>query len=156
VERILPAADTQLSVNFIPLLETWALSVQPKSPRMERVISKLSPGHIHTYCFPKYCNVLGFLFTMELYCTPKVNTLQLNTVGNSWNTSTRPTCTSSEHSHVHDRPVLPRNTHSYRILPTGPLVAIFQHSLPYTPGQSVVGLSVHLHTTTALRRIVHH
>jgi hypothetical protein len=45
-----------------------------------------------------YCNVLGVLFTMELYCTPKVNTLQLNTVGNSSNTRTRPTRTVSEHS----------------------------------------------------------
>jgi hypothetical protein len=34
---------------------------------------------------------------MELYCTPKVNTLQLNTVCNSWNTRTRPTRTVSEH-----------------------------------------------------------
>jgi hypothetical protein len=34
---------------------------------------------------------------MELYCTPKVDTLQLNTVGNSWNTRTRPTRTVSEH-----------------------------------------------------------
>jgi hypothetical protein len=33
-----------------------------------------------------------FCFTMELYCTPKVNTLQLNTAGNSLNTSTRPIC----------------------------------------------------------------
>jgi hypothetical protein len=40
----------------------------------------------------------GVLFTMELYCTPKVNTLQLNTVGNSWNTRTRPTRTVSEPS----------------------------------------------------------
>jgi hypothetical protein len=40
----------------------------------------------------------GSLFTMELYCTPKVNTLQLNTVGNSWNTRTRPTCIVPEHS----------------------------------------------------------
>jgi hypothetical protein len=46
---------------------------------------------------PSYCNVLGVLFTMELYCTPKVNTLQLNTVGNSWNTRTRTTRTVSEH-----------------------------------------------------------
>jgi hypothetical protein len=38
----------------------------------------------------------GSLFTMELYCTPKVNTLQLNTVGNSSNTRTRPTRTISE------------------------------------------------------------
>jgi hypothetical protein len=40
----------------------------------------------------------GVLFTMELYCTPKVNTLQLNTVGNSPNTHTHPTRTVSEHS----------------------------------------------------------
>jgi hypothetical protein len=43
-------------------------------------------------------NVLGgSLFTMELYCTPKFNKLQLNTVGNSSNTRTRPTRTDSEH-----------------------------------------------------------
>jgi hypothetical protein len=40
-------------------------------------------------------------------------------------------------------------------------VTIFQHSLPFLPSesfktQSVVGLSVHLHTTTAPRRIVQH
>jgi hypothetical protein len=46
----------------------------------------------------RYRNVLGVLFTMELYCTPKVNTLQLNTVGNSSNTRRRPTRTASEHS----------------------------------------------------------
>jgi hypothetical protein len=40
----------------------------------------------------------GVLLTMELYCSPKVNTLQLNTVGNSWSTHTRPTRTDSEHS----------------------------------------------------------
>jgi hypothetical protein len=34
-------------------------------------------------------------------------------------------------THVHVRPIRSRNTHSYRILPTGPLVAIFQHSLPF-------------------------
>jgi hypothetical protein len=39
----------------------------------------------------------GFSIHDELYCTPKVNTLQLNTVGNSWNTRTRPTRTVSEH-----------------------------------------------------------
>jgi hypothetical protein len=31
-----------------------------------------------------------------------------------------------------------------------------QKASKYTSGQSIVGLSVHLHTTTALRRIVHH
>jgi hypothetical protein len=40
----------------------------------------------------------GSLLTMELYCTPKANTLQLNTAGNSPNTRTRPTRTVSEHS----------------------------------------------------------
>jgi hypothetical protein len=63
------------------------------------------------------------LFTMELYCTPKVNTLQLNTA-------------SSSSTHVHVQPVRPRNTHSYRILPTGPLEAIFQHSLPFLQSES--------------------
>jgi hypothetical protein len=60
---------------------------------------------------------------MELYCTPKVNTLQFNTASNSWNT-------------VDVRPVRSRNTHSYRILPTGPLVAIFHHSLPFLQSES--------------------
>jgi hypothetical protein len=60
---------------------------------------------------------------MELYCTPEVNTLQLNTVGNS-------------RQHVHVRPARSRNTHSYRILPTGPPVAIFQHSLQFLQSES--------------------
>jgi hypothetical protein len=73
---------------------------------------------------------------MELYCTPKVNTLQLNTVRNSW-------------THVPVRPVWYRNTHSYRILPTGPLVAIFQHSLP-----SVQSESFQTHVGTIHRRAI--
>jgi hypothetical protein len=37
------------------------------------------------------CNEFaGCLFTMELYCTPKVNTLQLHTSGNSLSTSKLP------------------------------------------------------------------
>jgi hypothetical protein len=46
--------------------------------------------------------------------------------------------TSSEtlRTHVHVRPAWSRNTHSYRILPTGPLVAIFQHSLPFLRSES--------------------
>jgi hypothetical protein len=39
------------------------------------------------------------------------------------------------------------NTHSH---------SCSQKVSKHTPGQSIVGLSVHLHTTTALRRIVHH
>jgi hypothetical protein len=37
-----------------------------------------------------YYSVLGVLFTMELYCTPKVNTQLLITVSNSSNTRTTP------------------------------------------------------------------
>jgi hypothetical protein len=37
---------------------------------------------------------------MELYCTPKVNTLQLNAASNSSNTRTRPTFMVPEHSHI--------------------------------------------------------
>jgi hypothetical protein len=39
-------------------------------------------------------------------------------------------------THIHVRPVRFQNTHSYRILPTGPLVAIFQHSLPFLQSES--------------------
>jgi hypothetical protein len=93
----------------------------------------------------------GFYFTMELYCTPKVNTLQLNTVRNSPNTRTRPTRTVSEHSRQ-----------SYTILPTGTLWqsssthsnSCSQKASKHKSGQSIVGLSVHLHTTTAPRNII--
>jgi hypothetical protein len=44
------------------------------------------------------CNVLGVLYSRwNFIALPKVNTLQLNTVGNSWNIRTRPTRTVSEH-----------------------------------------------------------
>jgi hypothetical protein len=93
---------------------------------------------------------------MELYCTPKVNTLQLNTAGNS----------SRILTHEHVRPAWSRNTPSL-------YVEFFQHHLlwqssnthskscsqkasKHSSGQSVLGLSVLLHTTTAPRRIVHH
>jgi hypothetical protein len=39
-------------------------------------------------------------------------------------------------THVHVRPARSRNTNSYRILPTGPVVAIFQHSLPFLQSES--------------------
>jgi hypothetical protein len=46
-----------------------------------------------------YCNVLGgFYSRWNFIALPKVNTLQLNTVSNSSNTRTRPTCPVSEHS----------------------------------------------------------
>jgi hypothetical protein len=66
----------------------------------------------------KYCNVLGgsihdgtLLHSKSQYTTVK-HSQQL-------------------FEHVHVRPVQSRNTNSNRILPTGPLVAIFQHSLPF-------------------------
>jgi hypothetical protein len=46
-----------------------------------------------------YCNVLGVLYSRwNFIVLQKVNTLQLNTVRNSSNTRTRPTCTVPEHS----------------------------------------------------------
>jgi hypothetical protein len=60
---------------------------------------------------------------MELYCTPKS---QYTTVKQS----------ETLRTHVHVRPARYRNSHSYRILPTGPLVAIFQHSLPFLRSES--------------------
>jgi hypothetical protein len=99
-----------------------------------------------------YCNVLvgGSLFTMELYCTPKVSTLQLNTVGNSSNTRTRPTCMVPEHTPIkffqQDLLWQSSNTRSH---------SCSQKASKYTSAQSIVGLSVLFHTTTALRRIFH-
>jgi hypothetical protein len=49
----------------------------------------------------------------------------------------------SEHTHVHVRPARSRNTHAYRILPTGPLVAISQHSLPFLQSE---GFQTHVGT----------
>jgi hypothetical protein len=60
---------------------------------------------------------------MELYCTPKsihYSLIQSATLG----------------THVHVRPARSRNNNSYRILPTGPLVAMFQHSLPFLQSES--------------------
>jgi hypothetical protein len=39
-------------------------------------------------------------------------------------------------THVHVRPARSRNTQSYRSLPTGPLVEIFQHSLQFLQSES--------------------
>jgi hypothetical protein len=54
--------------------------------------------HRESHFWHQFVTYSGVLFTMELYCTPKVNTLQLNTASNSSNTRTRPTCTTPEHS----------------------------------------------------------
>jgi hypothetical protein len=98
----------------------------------------------------KYCNVLGFSSRWNFIALQKsihYSSTQSETLG----------------TRVHVRPARSRNTHAYRILPTGPLVAIFQHShscsqktFKHTSGQSIVGLSDSLHTTTALRCIFHH
>jgi hypothetical protein len=70
-----------------------------------------------------YCNVLGVLYSRWNFIShQKVNTLQLNT--------------ETLRTHLHVQPVRSRNTHSYRIHPTGPLVAIFQHSLPFLQSES--------------------
>jgi hypothetical protein len=52
-------------------------------------------------------------------------------------------------THVHVRPARSRNTHSYRILPPGPLVAIFQHSLPFLQSESF-----QIHVGTIHRRAI--
>jgi hypothetical protein len=79
---------------------------------------------------------------MELYCTPKVNTLQY-------------TQSATLRTHVHVRPARSRNTNSYRILPTGPLVAIFQHSLPFLQSE---GFETHVGTIhrRAIGPLAHH
>jgi hypothetical protein len=94
----------------------------------------------------------GVLFTMELYCTPKS---QYTTVKHSQKLF--------EHTYTSDlygtgtlTPIeffqqdllwQPSNTHS---------LSCSQKASKHTSGQSIVGLSVHLHTTTAPHPIVHH
>jgi hypothetical protein len=93
----------------------------------------------------------GSLFTMELYCTPKVNTLQLNTASK-----------------------LLEHTYTSNLYGTGTLIPIgfFQqdllwqssnthsHSCSQRASKHARSIRrraiVHLHTTTAPRRIVHH
>jgi hypothetical protein len=52
-------------------------------------------------------------------------------------------------THVHVLPARSQNTHSYRILPTRPLVAIFQHSLPFLQSESF-----QIHVGTIHRRAI--
>jgi hypothetical protein len=94
----------------------------------------------------------GVLFTMELYCTPK-----------------------SQHTTVKHSQHLFKHTYTSNLYGLGKLTPIefFQQDLlrqssntnshscsqkvsKHMSGQSIVGLLVHLHTTTAPRRIVHH
>jgi hypothetical protein len=65
----------------------------------------------------------GVLFTMELYCSSKS---QHTTVKHS----------QKLFRHMYTSNPYGLGTHSYRILPTGPLVAIFQHSLPFLQSES--------------------
>jgi hypothetical protein len=92
----------------------------------------------------------GVLFTMELYCTPKS---QYTTVIHSQKLF--------EHTYTSDLyglgTLTPIEFFQHDLLwqsSNTPILAVIK--LPNTPGQSVVGLSVHLHTTTALRLILHH
>jgi hypothetical protein len=94
----------------------------------------------------------GVLFMMELYCTPK-----------SQHTTVKHSQKLFEHTYTSDLYGLgthtpieffqqdllwqSSNTHSH---------SCSQKASKHTSVQSIVGLSVHLNTTTALRRIVHH
>jgi hypothetical protein len=72
----------------------------------------------------KYCNVLGVLYSRWNFITLK------KSIHYSYTQS------ATLRTHVHVQPARYRNTHSYRILSTGPLVAIFQHSLPFLQSES--------------------
>jgi hypothetical protein len=76
---------------------------------------------------------------------------QYTTVKHSRQLSERPTRTVSEHSILYN---FSNRTFCGGLKTLTPILAVTK--LPNTPGQSVVGLSVHLHATTAPRRIVHH
>jgi hypothetical protein len=104
------------------------------------------------YHIPKYCNVLAVLFTKELYCTPKS---QYTTVKHSQKLF-KHMYTSDPHSlgtltpiefFQHDLLWQSSNTHSH---------SYSQKASKHTSGQSIVRLSVHLHTTMAPQHIVHH
>jgi hypothetical protein len=99
-----------------------------------------------------YCNVLGVLFTTKLYCTPKSQ------------------YTKVKHSHQLFEHTYASDTHGLGTLTP---VEFFQQDLlwqssnthsnsysqkafKHTSGQSIIGLLVRLHTTTASRRIVPH
>jgi hypothetical protein len=84
-----------------------------------------------------YCNVLGVLYSRWNFIA-----LQKSTHYSQKQPATLRT-------HVDVRPALSRNAHSYRILPTGPLVAIFQHSLPFLQSESF-----QTHVATIHRRAI--
>jgi hypothetical protein len=92
------------------------------------------------------CNILPTAFNhysvyLIIFSTPICNVLGL--FYSRWNfialqKSIHYSYTQSETlgTHIHVRPVWYQNTHSYRILPAGPLVAIFQHSLQFLQSES--------------------
>jgi hypothetical protein len=87
-----------------------------------------------------------FKETIRLYVPEGCHLIYCNVLGGSIHDGTllqhqksihySQTQSATLRTHVHVRPVRSRNTHSYRILPTGPLVAIFQHSLPFLQSES--------------------
>jgi len=84
---------------------------------------------------------------MELYCTPK-----------SQHTTVKLSQQVFKHAYTYMLYGLGTLT-PLGFVSAGPLVAIFQHELTFLQSESLqthVGLLVHLHTTTAPRRIVHH
>jgi hypothetical protein len=94
-------------------------------------------------CYNNIVTYSGVLFTMELYCAPKG---QYTTVKHSQQLF--------EHTYTSDLtstgtliPIESSNTHSH---------SCSQKASKHTSGQFIVGLSVHLHTTTAPQWIVHH
>jgi hypothetical protein len=98
-----------------------------------------------------YRNVLGVLFTMGLYCTPKVNApvkhsrqlFEHTYMSNLYGTGTLTPIEFFQQYLLWQS----SNTHSHS----------YSHKASkHMSGQSMVGLSVHLHTTTAPQRIVHH
>jgi hypothetical protein len=96
----------------------------------------MCPLWLKMRCLECIVTYSGFYSWRNFIALQKVNTIQLNTVRNSSNTHTRPTRTVPD-------------THSYRILPTGPLVAIFQHSLPFLQSESF-----QTHVRTIHRRVI--
>jgi hypothetical protein len=80
--------------------------------------------NLHVVILYVYCNVLGVLYSrwnfIALQKSIHYSLTQLATL----------------RTHVDVRPARSRNAHSYRILPTGPLVAIFQLSLPFLQSES--------------------
>jgi hypothetical protein len=88
-----------MKLNTLPcffMLVVKTVSFIPFVSLSSRYISHIQNKHIK-FLLGQYCNVLGFYSRCNFIALQKVNTLQLNTVSNSSNTRTRPTCKVSEH-----------------------------------------------------------